>query len=79
MEREILSRGKEVLIKAIVQSIPTYMMGVFLLLARLCNELNALYARFWWGQTRDKEDLLEKLGGGCYLIQKKKAVWAFVT
>ena len=43
----MLSRaGKEVLIKAIAQSIPTYMMGVFLLPARLCNELNALCARF---------------------------------
>ena len=54
----MLSRaGKEVLIKTIAQSIPTYMMGVFLLPARLCNELNALCARFWWGQTRDKRKI----------------------
>ena len=46
----MLSRaGKEVLIKAVVQSIPTYTMGVFLLPAKLCNELDALCARFWWG------------------------------
>lgn len=45
---KMLSRaGKEVLIKVGAQSIPTYTMGVFLLLALLCNELNALCARFW--------------------------------
>ena len=46
--------GKEVLIKVVAQSIPKYTIGVFLLPARLCNELNALCARFWWGQIGDK-------------------------
>ena len=47
---KLLSKvGKEVLIKAVAQSIPTYTMGVFLLPMRLCDELNSLCARFWWG------------------------------
>ena len=55
---KLLSRaGKEVLIKAVAQSIPTYTMGVFLLLAKLCNELNALCARFWWGQTGEERKI----------------------
>jgi hypothetical protein len=33
---------KEILIKAIVQVIPTYSMSVFLLLISLCKELNVL-------------------------------------
>ena len=46
----MLSRvGKEVLIKAVAQSIPTYTMGVFLLPVKLCDELNAMCAKFWWG------------------------------
>ena len=54
----MLSRaGKEVLIKAVPQSIPTYTMGVFLLLVKLCNELDALCARFWWGQTGDERKI----------------------
>ena len=41
--------GKEVLIKAIVQAIPTYTMGVFQLPVKLCDELNSLCSKFWWG------------------------------
>ena len=47
---KMLSRaGKEVLIKVVAQSIPTYTMGVFLLPVKLYNELNSMCARFWWG------------------------------
>ena len=42
-----LSRArKEILIKAVAQSIPTYTMGVFQLPAKLCDELQAICARF---------------------------------
>ena len=41
--------GKEVLIKVVAQSIPIYTMGVFQLPLKLCDELNALCAKFWWG------------------------------
>ena len=46
-----LSRaGKEILIKAVAQSIPTYTMGVFQLPVKLCEELQSMCARYWWGQ-----------------------------
>ena len=41
--------GNEVLIKAVAQAIPTYTMSVFQLPSKLCEELDGLYARFWWG------------------------------
>ena len=45
---QLLSKvEKEVLIKAVAQSIPTYSMGVFQLPVKLCNDLNAMCARFW--------------------------------
>ena len=48
----MLSRaGKEVLIKAVIQAIPTYTMGVFQLPVKLYEELNVLCAKFWWGQV----------------------------
>ena len=49
--------GKEVLIKAVAQSIPTYTMGVFQLPVKLCNELNAMCARFWWGQVGNEKKI----------------------
>lgn len=47
---KMLSKArKEVLIKVVAQSISTYTMGVFQLLVKICKELNAICARFWWG------------------------------
>uniref|UniRef100_A0A803Q693 RNase H type-1 domain-containing protein n=1 Tax=Cannabis sativa TaxID=3483 RepID=A0A803Q693_CANSA len=40
--------GKEVLIKTVVQSLPTYVMSVFLLPVGVCKEIESLMARFWW-------------------------------
>lgn len=42
----LLSRaGKEVLIKAVAQSIPTYTMGVFQLPMKLFDKINAMCAK----------------------------------
>lgn len=44
-----LSRGgKEILIKSVVQSIPSYVSGIFLLPKRLCEEIEILMNKFWW-------------------------------
>ena len=55
---QLLSRvGKEILIKVVAQSIPTYTMGVFQLPVKLYDELNALCARFWWGQMSNERKI----------------------
>ncbi|XP_042990668.1 uncharacterized protein LOC122317666 [Carya illinoinensis] len=46
--------GKETLIKAVIQAIPTYSMGIFKLPRQLLIELNKQVRGFWWGQ-QEKE------------------------
>ncbi|XP_030958481.1 uncharacterized protein LOC115980358 [Quercus lobata] len=41
--------GREVMIKAVVQSIPVYSMSVFKLPVGLCKDIEAMIQKFWWG------------------------------
>ncbi|XP_042965938.1 uncharacterized protein LOC122299618 [Carya illinoinensis] len=58
--------GKEVLIKAVLQSVPTYTMRVFKIPKNLYKELNSLMAKFWWGNPSKSNGIhwccWEKLG-----------------
>ncbi len=49
-EKLLSQAGREILIKAVAQSIPTYSMSCFKLPESLCNELNNMFSNFWWGQ-----------------------------
>ena len=54
----LLSRAsKEILIKVVAQSIPTYTISVFQIPLKLCAELDALCAKFWWGQFGNEQKI----------------------
>ena len=53
--KKLLSQaGREVLIKVVVQAILTYTMSCFKLPVGLCNEIEGLIRKFWWGQRGDR-------------------------
>jgi exonuclease III len=57
-KEKFLSRaGREILIKAVAQAIPTYTMNCFKLPKTWCEEINSLIARFWWGQKNEERKL----------------------
>ena len=41
--------GREILIKAVAQATPTYIMSIFKLPDSLCKDLNSMMGNFWWG------------------------------
>ncbi|KAJ1430901.1 Ribonuclease H superfamily [Sesbania bispinosa] len=48
--------GKEMLIKSVIQAIPTYAMSVFKFPRGFCSKLNSMVANFWWqGSRKDRE------------------------
>ncbi|KAJ0096620.1 hypothetical protein Patl1_27306 [Pistacia atlantica] len=47
--------GKETLLKAVIQALPTYSMGVFKIPKTILQELNRLIKSYWWGQKNDKK------------------------
>ncbi|XP_042942913.1 uncharacterized protein LOC122277099 [Carya illinoinensis] len=47
--KHLSGAGKEVLLKAVLQAIPTYTMGMFLLPLSISNKLNQMLRQFWWG------------------------------
>lgn len=48
-EKNISKAGKEVLIKAVLQAIPTYVMSCFKLPNLVLDEVDKIIRKFWWG------------------------------
>ncbi len=49
-EKFFSQAGKGVLLKAVAQSIPSFVMSCFMLPKGWCLVLNKIMSKFWWGQ-----------------------------
>ena len=56
-EKFLSITGREVLIKSVVQAIPMYVMSCFLLLMGLCEHIESMISKFWWGSKQGERKI----------------------
>ena len=56
-EKLLSQAGKEVKIKAVVQSIPTYSMSVFRIPISRLKDIEAMIQKFWWGCSENSRKI----------------------
>jgi hypothetical protein len=75
-ERFLSKAGKDILIKAIAQAIPTFAMSCFDLTKTLCDEISAMICQFWWAQ-QEKENKVHWLSWELMTLAKKEGGLGF--
>jgi hypothetical protein len=53
-EKFLSQAEKEILIKVVVQALPTYCMSLFWLPQSLCKSFNSIMSQFWWGHKSNQ-------------------------
>lgn len=53
-EKTLSTAGNEVLIKAVLQAIPTYVMSCFKLPISILEEVEKIIRRYWWGSKQSR-------------------------
>jgi hypothetical protein len=66
-EKFLSQAGHEILIKAVVQAIPTYAMSCLKFPTGLCTEICSMANRFWWGQRGGERKI--------HWVSKEHLVW----
>ena len=56
-EKTISKAGREILMKSVAQEIPTYSMSIFKFPGKVCDGVNSILAKYWWGQTRSEKKI----------------------
>ena len=56
-EKHFSKAGREVLIKIVAQVILTYSMSLFKIPKTVCDGINLVLAKYWWGQMRNEKKI----------------------
>lgn len=56
-EKFISKADREILIKTVVQAIPTYSMSLFKLPKTICDNINSLLVKYWSGQSKEERKI----------------------
>ncbi|RLN42620.1 retrotransposon protein, putative, unclassified [Panicum miliaceum] len=76
-KEKMLSRaGKEVMIKAVAQAIPTFAMGCFDLTKELCDHISSMIGKFWWSQ-QEKENKIHWISWEKLILPKGRGGLGF--
>lgn len=67
--------GKEVLIKVVTQSVPSYVLNLFLLLKGVCRDIEIMFNRFWW-RNKVVRAFIGRSRGDCVLVRVMEG-WVF--
>lgn len=49
--------GREIILKPVIQAIPTYSMSCFQLTKKVCKGITSCMAKYWWGSSLDRRSL----------------------
>ena len=77
-KKYISKARREVLIKTVAQTIPTYSMSLFKLPVSLCDTINSILAKYWWGQEKH-EKKIHLINWKKLRSPKAKGAWVFET
>ena len=59
MEKKFISKaGREIFIKMLAQAIPKCSTSLFKLPRSICDNINSLLAKYWWGQNQYERKIL---------------------
>ena len=56
-EKDISKASREILIKTVARAIPTYSMSIFRIPKAVCDGINSVLEKYWWGQTQNEKKI----------------------
>ena len=70
-EKLLSKAGKEIMIKAVAQAVPVFVMGCFDITKEICGQISTLIAKYWWN-NQDKDNSMHWLSWEKLVLPKER-------